>query len=258
MMKQGDEYNYGDHTTVPQRGSACMSALFLGIFGTGLLLIGAVGAALFIGSRTTAITAPVDALVRNLGIAATAEIRPDSVTIIRGINDLAQLQTASFQLEKIVTSSKGQDSPFGLFEDSLIFVAVGEVTAGVDLAKLTENDIRANTFQTVTIRLPASELFIATLDNENSYVADRDTGLLAQADPQMETRVRQVAQSEIEAAALDQDILGVADENAQNVLRGFLQSLGFENVVFVEGNMPPPVPNANPENIKGLIVTPAP
>lgn len=203
-----------------------------------------------------AIAKPVQSLVKGIGIGATPEIRPDPVTIVRSINDLAQLQTASFQMEKIVTAKRGEDSILGLFEDSLIFVAVGEVTAGIDLAKLTPNDIQAADFETVTIRLPEAEVFIATLDNGKSYVADRDTGLLATTDPQMETQVRQVAEEEILAAALEENILGIAEENAQTVLDGFLRSLGFTNVVFVEGAMPAPVEFGDPEVPKGFILTP--
>lgn len=236
--------------------NGCLIAGFGAILLVGALILGAAAATFFNTSR--AITAPIRELTRNIGIAATPVIRPDPVTVIKSINDLAQLQTASYQMEKIVTAEKATDSFFGLFEDTLIFVGVGEVTAGIDLAKLTENDIRTSSFQTVTIRLPAPEIFIATLDNEKSYVADRDTGLFAESDPQMETLVRQEAQRQIETAALEQGILDVADENAQSVLKGLLESLGFGTVVFVDGDLPPPVPIIDPETPKGFIVTPAP
>lgn len=240
----------------PRNRNGCLLAIFGTILLVGALVVGAAAATFF--NTTRAVTAPIRELTRNIGIGATPVVRPDPVTVIKSINDLAQLQTASYQMEKIVTAEKNTDSLLGLFEDTLIFVAVGEVTAGIDLAKLTENDIRATSFQTVTIRLPDPEIFIATLDNENSYVADRDTGLLANADPEMETLVRQEAQRQIEAAALEQGILDIADENAQSVLAGLLESLGFETIIFVDGDLPPPVPIIDPEIPKGFIVTPAP
>lgn len=198
---------------------------------------------------------PIQSLKKSIGIGVTPEIRPDSITIVRSINDLAQLQTASYSMEKIITAKRGEESLFGLFEDSLIFVAVGEVTAGIDLGKLTEADIQVTTFQTATIRMPDPEIFIATLDNENSYVADRDTGLLTQADPQMETLARQAGEEEILKAAIEEGILDIADENAKTVLDGLLKSLGFQAVIFVDGDMPPLVPFES-EVPKGFLVTP--
>ena len=169
--------------TQPQQSAAAptgcgRSALlvFLGAFGLGIALV----AGFFVISSYTVdkvVNEPIQALVKSIGLRATPEIRPDPVTIVREINKLAQLQTASVQMEKIITADAGGDDFLGLFEDTMIFVAVGEVTAGVDLAKMTPSDIQAVTFQTVTLRLPPAEVFISTLDNELSYVADRDVGI---------------------------------------------------------------------------------
>lgn len=241
-------------------GGCGKTALFvlLGAFGLGLaLVVGIVVAGQL--AVDNVVMQPMQRLVKGIGIMATPEIRPNSVTIVREINNLAQLQTASFQMEKIVTASTGEDDLFGLFEDSMIFVAVGEVTAGIDLAKLTPNDIQAATYQTVTLRLPSAEIFISTLDNDLSYVADRDVGIgtrLIEPDPNLETKVRQAGEQAIYEAALERDILGIADENAQDVLRGFLTSLGFQNVVFIEGEMPPII-EYDPEIPKGFIVNPS-
>lgn len=231
-----------------------------------LLAMFGIGVALIVGLLVTGfyatqrvVSAPAERVgefFRELAVPVTPEIRPNTITIVRQINDLAQLQTASYQLEKIVTARQGRDFPFGLLEESLIFVAVGEVTAGVDLAKLTQADIRATSFQTVTLRLPEAEVFIATLDNENSYIADRDTGLLVRADPQLETQVRQEAEQVILTAALEGGILAVAEENAEAVLSGLFKSIGFQAVVFVDGELPPPGPVEDPEIPKGFIIEP--
>lgn len=199
---------------------------------------------------------PVAELVKQLGIEATPEIRPNPITIVRSITDLAQLQTAAYSVEKIVTSQSGPQNWLGrLFEDNLIFVAVGQVTAGVDLARLTPADIQATTFQTVTIRLPPPQVFVATLDNERSYVADRDTGLLRRADPQIETAVRRAAEAAVLEAALEQGILEVADRNARLVLEGLLKSLGFQAVVFTNDPLPPAQP-FDVEPPKGFLLPP--
>jgi hypothetical protein len=105
------------------------------------------------------------------------------------------------------------------------------------------------------IYLPDAEIFVATLDNENSQVVDRRTGLLARPDPQLETLVRQTAEREILEAALAAGVLDRANENAERFMRSFLQGLGFTNVIFTP-DTPPPAPPFQQELPKGQSVTP--
>lgn len=258
-MSTKTDFDSAENPPLPASGGCGRTALlvFLGAFGMGLAVaVGFFVVSLYAVDRT--IAQPVERLVKSIGISATPEIRPDPVTIVREINNLAQLQTASVQMEKIVTAETSGNDLLGLFEDSMIFVAVGEVTAGIDLAKMTPDDIQAATFDTVTLRLPPAEILTASLDNELSYVADRDVGLgarLLNENTDLETQVRQAGEQAIYEAALERDILGIAQTNAQDVLIGFLTSLGFEQIIFIDGDMPPPV-QYDPEIPKGFIVQP--
>jgi hypothetical protein len=92
------------------------------------------------------------------------------------------------------------------------------------------------------VHLPEAKIFddLPVLDNERSFVADRDTGLLAGADPELETEVRRAAERTIKEAAADSGVLERANANAQQYMLNFLQGLGFENVVFTDE--PPPTP----------------
>ena len=150
---------------------------------------------------------PVVRLFKSITAPATPVILPDPVTIVRQVNELARLETASIEMEKVITAEQNSDAWLGLFEDSLIFVAYGEVIAGIDLAKMDEADIQVVDPTTVMVHLPEAEIFVATLDNQRSYVADRDTGLLTQADPQLETQVRQEGEQVILQEALEFGIL---------------------------------------------------
>ncbi len=249
-----------EQPSIPQKsGRGCLqTALFGFVFVFFLALAGGVAfyfASSYMIDRTVA--QPAQALIKRIGINATPVIRPDPVTIMREINNLARLETAEYLPEKILSADTGPTF-LGLFDDNLLFVARGQVIAGVDLANLTQADIQAVTFQTVTIRMPAAEIFVATLDNENSYVADRDIGIgrrIGGIDPDLETRVRREAVSAIEEAALEAGILELADENARNVIEGILKAVGFQEVVFIEGDMPPPI-QIDPEQPKGFIINP--
>jgi hypothetical protein len=113
----------------------------------------------------------------------------------------------------------------------LLFVGHGYVTAGVDLAKLTSEDLVFKDGQ-MKVHLPEAEIFVATLDNAKSYVYDRDTGLLRHGDINLETAARQEAESQIRQAALEDGILKQAQANAESFIQSLLNKLGFTQVTF--------------------------
>jgi hypothetical protein len=84
----------------------------------------------------------------------------------------------------------------------------------------------------LTVQLPPAEIFIATLNNEKSYVYERDTGVLTKPDINLETLVRQSAEQEILKAALEDGILEQAQLNAEAYLLKFFAALGYPNVIF--------------------------
>jgi hypothetical protein len=85
----------------------------------------------------------------------------------------------------------------------------------------------------LTVKLPAAEIFIATLDNQKSYVVDRTTGLLGKPDPNLETTIRQQAEIDIRKAAEDDGILEIAQQNAVTYLTKFFAALGYQNTIFL-------------------------
>ncbi len=201
---------------------------------------------------------PVANLVRQLMLPVTPEILPNPTTIIREIKDLQRLETASFEFEKVITAETKQDLLWGLLGESVVFVANGKVFAGVDFAKMAENDLQVYDPVTVYVHLPQAEIFsdIPVLDNQLSYVADRDTGLFTRADPELETQVRQEAEKAIREAADASEILERADNNARQYMIAFLSGLGFENIIFTDES-PEPAPPYVQEIPKGFAVTPA-
>ncbi len=168
----------------------------------------------------------------------TPTVIPDPVTIIHNVRSLARLETVQYTIEKVVTAEEGQNSLGFLFGDKLIFVAHGVVIAGVDLAKLQPQDLWTEG-GVLYVRLPQPEIFVATLDNEKSYVYDRDTGLLTHGDVNLETGARQVAEREIRQAAIDDGILETARQNAEAYLTRLFLGLGYPDVVFVTATATP-------------------
>jgi hypothetical protein len=174
----------------------------------------------------------------------TPTIIPDPVTIINQMRSLSRLETASYTVEKVITAESGQ-GPFAfLFGDQLILVAHGQVIAGVDLGKMGESDIVVTEEGTVVVTMPPAEILVVVLDNQKSYVFDRDTGLIGM-NPALETEARRAAEEEIKNAALEGGILEMAQRNAETYVRQLILALGFREVIFA--HVPPtPVPTATP------------
>lgn len=116
--------------------------------------------------------------------------------------------------------------------EEVLLVAVGDVEAGVDLSNLTEDDVRVED-KTVTLRLPEPEISSVSLDEERPRLYDRDQGLLRlRPDDTLVEDARKDAQDELLAAARQNDILQTAEQNAEDSIRAFSTTLGFEEVRF--------------------------
>lgn len=163
----------------------------------------------------------------------TPTILPDPITIIHDVRALARLETIQYTVEKVITAEIG-GGPFEfLNKDRLLLVAHGTVIAGIDLEKLTPEDLWMNG-SVLNVRLPAAEVFIATLDNDKSYVFERETSILRQSDPNLETLARQTAEQEIKKAAIEDGILEIAQQNAESYLTRLFLAFGYSDVIFVE------------------------
>jgi hypothetical protein len=172
----------------------------------------------------------------------TPTILPDPITIIHEVRSLARLETIQYSIEKVIAGDSGQNLLAPLFGDRLLFVAHGTVIAGVDLNQLMPTDFLVED-GILKMRLPEAEIFSASLDNDKSYVFDRQTGILTHGDPNLETQVRQVAEQEITQAALSDGILDQARINAEAYLIRLLNNLGFKDVIFIYST---PTPTSAP------------
>lgn len=163
----------------------------------------------------------------------TPTIIPDPVTYINEVRALARLETIQYSIEKVITGETGGGTFQTLFGDKILFVGHGTVIAGIDMEKLQPEDMRFEN-GVLTVRLPPAEVFIAALDNEKSYVYDRETGILAKPDINLETLVRQRAEEEILNAAIEDGILDQAQLNAEAYLFKFFAALGYPNTIFID------------------------
>ena len=152
------------------------------------------------------------------------------IAVITGLNAFGRLETVLYTMRYIV---RIEDEPSGLLErlsrDRLMLIAEGEVVAGFDLAKVTEDDIVV-IGTTVLIFLPPPEILYSRIDNEGTFVYERETGILRRPDPDLETAARRLAEQQLVSWALERDILDKAEEIGVVYMENFLRSLGFTQI----------------------------
>ena len=75
---------------------------------------------------------------------------------------------------------------------------------------------------------------VRSLDEESTKIYDRDRGLLIllQGDDALIEEARRDAEEQILDAAEENGILEQAESNAEDTIRAFMNSLGYEEVVF--------------------------
>jgi hypothetical protein len=164
---------------------------------------------------------------------------PSGQAVVLAVRSLNRLESAEFVIEKVIIKEAGQGALGVLFGDRLIFVAHGNVIAGVDLSKMQVSDIQVLPSGKAYVVLPAAEILVVNIDNDKSYVVDRETGLLTKGDVNLETAARREAEDEIEKAALEADILDRAQASAEANVRQLLAQLGYTDVTFVRAT---PIP----------------
>jgi hypothetical protein len=158
------------------------------------------------------------------------QINVDQPTVVRQIQQLRRLETVSYTMDKIISGEHANAYlPKFLAGDRLLLVVHGEVVAGIDLAGLQSGNVSIQG-QKVSIHLPGSEVFSTRIDNARTRVYSRDTGLFSSPDPNLESEVREVAERQLQQAALQDGILKSAADNARSTISSMLQGFGFHEV----------------------------
>jgi hypothetical protein len=160
----------------------------------------------------------------------STSIDVSSTAVVEKIRQLSRLETVVYSLEKIVEGER-QNAwvPDFLVGDKLLLIAHGEVIAGVDLAQLKAGDVWVKG-DAVHVRLPAPQVLSTRIDNGRTKIYSRTTGLLVNADLNLESQVRLAAEQQITQAALSDGILDKARQNARTSVTALLYGLGFHTV----------------------------
>ncbi|MCX7872714.1 MAG: DUF4230 domain-containing protein, partial [Verrucomicrobiae bacterium] len=146
----------------------------------------------------------------------------DTPTIIKQIQGLSDLVTVKYVMERIVLLEDVKW--YG--ENRVMLLVHGVVKAGVDLSKIKSDDVKIDG-KTVRIALPPAQITDVYIDDKNTQVVERTTGLLRRFDKDLEQNARRQAVEELRSAAKYGGILNDAERQARAQLSIFLGKSGI-------------------------------
>ncbi|MEO0456437.1 MAG: DUF4230 domain-containing protein [Cyanobacteria bacterium P01_A01_bin.114] len=189
----------------------------------------------------------------------TVDVR---TVVVQQIEDASELTTAVFSMEVVVPTAS--DRTFGGYtigKTNLLYIAYGEVRAGLDLSEISAADVtvspapgpesrpesgpqsrpdsgpdsspEAGSDGQVILTLPAPRILDSKLDLDQSRVYDYSRGLFGLGPdraPQLQSLAQTTALQKIERAACEQGILKHANERAELVVSRLVQNLNYGQV----------------------------
>jgi len=150
--------------------------------------------------------------------------------VVQQVRTLSELVTVQFVVEKVIVLEDIKWIAV-LGESRVLMVAHGKVNAGIDLSQISPNDISISG-KSITVTLPPSRITDVYLDESQTRVIERTTGLLRAFDKDLEQTARQNAVDNIRRSARAGGIVKEADKRARLQLEVLFRQMGFQEVEF--------------------------
>lgn len=165
----------------------------------------------------------------------------ETPVLVKDIKSIGQLITYSFYDEAVadsVITTRGSAfvnafnrlAPVPMLptaDKQLVLIGRGKVLAGIDLSLLTDTGLIIKD-DTITLTLPKPQIFSAIL-NPGDFETFIEQGNWTNDEV---TLVKLKARRKIEAHALQQNILEKAGTKAKEILKNFLENMGFKKVIL--------------------------
>ncbi len=160
-------------------------------------------------------------------------------TVIQSLERVAKLATVVYKTEKVFgidDSKRIYDIEIPGMQKKYLLMVKATVTAGIDLAQLTQDDIRV-AGREVSIRLPGPVVLAREINDVTNY--DQQLGFFRRVfDPyNVPDEMKRVNGELLDSIVTDVQRDGLLDEaraGAQVAITEYLKGLGYEKVTFLE------------------------
>jgi len=160
--------------------------------------------------------------------------------VVQQVRNASELTTAIFTMETVVPASRDRTiGGYVVGKTTLLYIAYGEVRAGVDLSDLKPEDVQLNGDTTI-LRLPPPQILDSKIDVSRSKVYDYDRGFLGlgpDAAPELQELAQRQTLDKVVASACANGILQSASDRAKMTVSQLLMTAGYQKLI-VE-NQPP-------------------
>jgi hypothetical protein len=167
------------------------------------------------------------------------DVRSLIVSQVRGASELT---TAVFTMEAVVPTRQDRNlGGYTLGTTTLLYIAYGEVRAGIDLQDLKPDDVQVVN-NTIQLTLPPPRILDSKIDVNRSTVYDYDRGFLSlgpDVAPQLQMLAQRETLKKIVTAACSNGVLAQANDRSQLVVEKLLNTAGYKQVE-VKTQSPPP------------------
>lgn len=163
-------------------------------------------------------------------------------TVIQQVRGASELTTAVYSMESVVPASRERTlGGYVIGKTTLLYIAHGEVRAGVDLATLQPTDVQI-VGESITLRLPPPKILDSKIDVTRSKVYDYDRGFMGLG-PDVAPELQELAQREtltkiVETACAD-GVLQAANDRAKLAVSQLLTTAGYTQFTVETQPAPP-------------------
>jgi hypothetical protein len=109
--------------------------------------------------------------------------------------------------------------------DQLVMIGRGKVIAGIDLKRLSENDVRT-IGDSIHITLPSAQILKTIINPSGFEIFDEKGDWTEEAVTDLKVKIK----NELTKRGEQQNILKQAEQRSRAILETFLKSTGFEKV----------------------------
>jgi hypothetical protein len=154
------------------------------------------------------------------------EVKEDAM--VSRIISMGKLELVKYAMKDVVEKKELHTI---LPDSRVLFVAVGEVTACIDLTKVKKQDITQGK-DTVSVVLPKPEICYVKLDHQKSRVYDVSGVWFPDKTRTMVEDVYKLAEQKMLTTANEMNLLGKARENAGLIFKPFLENISGKKVII--------------------------
>ena len=159
---------------------------------------------------------------------SVSRIEISDTGLVQKITSMGKLELVKYEMKDIIE----QKEVHPILPDSrVLLLAVGEVTACIDLTQVKRSDIVQGK-DSVTVFLPQPEICYAKLDHEKSKIYDIKGVMFEDGAKDMVESVYKIAEKKILDDAKEMNVLALARQNAQLIFRPLLEGISAKTVIL--------------------------